>query len=189
MTPTGIYGWAKLMGELALGAYHRDYGMKSACCRYFTVYGPRGHENHAIMAMIARAFVRQDPFEVWGDGSQLRNWTHVSDIVAGTILAAEKLDDGRAINLGTTERISVAEAVAAVLDHTGYHPRLLFRPDMPTGPLNRVADNSLARRLLGWQPQISFRDGLSQTIEWYAANKDPMIVAAGLSSRLTERQP
>ena len=84
-----MYGWAKLMGELTLRAYYKDWGMKSASCRYFTVYGERGHENHAVIAMIARAFVRQDPFVVWGTGEAIRNWTHVSDIVSGTILAAE----------------------------------------------------------------------------------------------------
>src|SRR5207302_7082915 len=84
----GMYGWAKLMGEMTLKAYARDYGMKSASCRFFTVYGERGVENHAVIAMIARDFVGRDPFEVWGDGSQIRNWTYVGDIVQGLVLAA-----------------------------------------------------------------------------------------------------
>jgi nucleoside-diphosphate-sugar epimerase len=83
-----MYGWAKLMAELTLQAYHREHGIGTASCRYFTVYGPRGVENHAVIAMIARAFVGQNPFDVWGDGQQIRNWTHVDDIVSGTILAA-----------------------------------------------------------------------------------------------------
>lgn len=61
-----MYGWAKLMGKLTLRAYHMEYGLKSASCHYFTVYGPRGVENHAVIAMIARAFIGQNPFEVWG---------------------------------------------------------------------------------------------------------------------------
>ena len=65
-----MYGWAKLMAELTLQAYHREHKLSpTASCRYFTVYGPRGVENHAVIAMIARAFVREDPFEVWGDGN------------------------------------------------------------------------------------------------------------------------
>src|SRR5205814_787794 len=60
-----MYGWAKLMTEMTLKAYHKDYGMKSASCRFFTVYGERGVENHAVIAMIARAFIGQNPFEVW----------------------------------------------------------------------------------------------------------------------------
>ena len=85
-----MYGWAKLMAEMTLRAYYKDWGMKSACCRYFTVYGPRGVENHAVIAMIARAYIGQDPFVVWGTGEQIRNWTYVDDIVEGTIRAAEK---------------------------------------------------------------------------------------------------
>ena len=88
-----LYGWAKLMCELTLRAYHRDYGFKCASLRSFTAYGERCLENHAVIAMIARAFVKQDPFIVWGTGEQIRNWTYVSDIVEGTILAAEKIDD------------------------------------------------------------------------------------------------
>src|SRR5262245_37655358 len=57
-----LYGWAKLMGELTLQAYYEQYGVKSAICRYFTAYGPRCAENHAVMAMIARAFIRRNPF-------------------------------------------------------------------------------------------------------------------------------
>lgn len=96
-----MYGWAKLMGELTLEAYHREYGLKAASCRYFTVYGPRGVENHAVIAMIAKAFLGHDPIEIWGDGTQIRNWTYIDDIVKGTILAAEKIDDATAVNLGT----------------------------------------------------------------------------------------
>jgi nucleoside-diphosphate-sugar epimerase len=166
-----LYGWAKLMGELTLKAYHREYGLKTASCRYFTVYGPRAKENHAVIAMIAKAFVGQNPFEVWGDGNQIRNWTHVSDIVNGTILAAEKIDDGTAVNLGTMERIRVLDAVHMVLQYSGQDPQIVTLPDMPTGPLNRVADNSLAGTLLGWKPALLFRDGLKQTFDWYVKNK------------------
>ncbi len=183
-----MYGWAKLMGELTLKAYYEEWGMRSASCRYFTVYGARGHENHAIMAMIARSFVDQDPFEVWGNGEQIRNWTYVSDVVAGTILAAEKIDDGTAINLGTMERIRVIDAVWEVLRYSGKeHLRVELCPDMPTGPMNRVADNSLARRLLGWEPKVKFVDGLHTTIDWYYARKRKDEIVNLLGRKLTER--
>lgn len=182
-----LYGWAKLMAEMSLRAYYQETGMKSACCRYFTVYGDRGHENHAVIAMIARAFVRQDPFVVWGTGEQIRNWTHVSDIVSGTIRAAETIDDGTAVNLGTMERTRVIDAAREVLRYTGHDARLELHPEMPTGPLNRVADNSLARRLMDWEPQVKFIDGLHRTIDWYFSSKDRGLVASGLELRLTER--
>lgn len=186
-----MYGWAKLMAELTLRAYHREYGLKAASCRYFTVYGPRAKENHAVMAMIARAFVGQDPFEVWGTGDQVRNWTYVSDIVEGTILAAEKIDDGTAVNLGTTERIRVIDAVKMVLEYTGHKAEIRLRPDMPVGPLNRVADNTLAKELLGWEPKVPFREGLRRTIAWYYAHKDRdevrrIIASGGLIERRSD---
>jgi nucleoside-diphosphate-sugar epimerase len=182
-----MYGWAKLMGEMTLRAYHHDWGLKAASCRYFTVYGDRGHENHAVIAMIARAFVKQDPFVVWGNGEQIRNWTHVSDIVAGTVLAAEHIDDGAAVNLGTSERTRVIDAVHEVMRYTGHQARIELHPEMPTGPMNRVADNALARRRLGWEPRVKFIDGLHRTIDWYFATRNREAVARTLETRLTER--
>ena len=175
------------MAEMTLKSYYKDWGMKSVSCRYFTVYGERGHENHAVIAMIARAFLGQNPFVVWGTGEQVRNWTHVSDIVRGTILAAEKIDDGTAVNLGTMERTKVIDAVKGVLRYTGHKAAIEFHPEMPTGPLNRVADNSLTKKLLGWKPEVKFTDGLHRTIDWYFSTKDRRQLKEVLDQRLTER--
>lgn len=182
-----MYGWAKLMAEFTLQAYVREHGLKAASCRYFTVYGPRGVENHAVIAMIARSFVKQDPFEVWGDGTQIRNWTYIDDIADGTILSGEKIDDGTAVNLGTMERVRVIDAVNMVCEFAGYKPQIKLRRDMPTGPLNRVADNSLGKKILGWEPQVKFRDGLKRTLDWYFSTKDRKQVAKILGHQLTER--
>lgn len=183
-----MYGWAKLMAEMTLQSYCREWGMKAASCRYFTVYGERGKEDHAVIAMIARAFTKQDPFEVWGNGEQIRNWTYVKDIVEGTILCAEKIDDGTAVNLGTMERTRVIDAVHEVLRYTGHTAEIRLRPDMPTGPLNRVADNSLGKRLLGWEPSMPFIEGLHRTIDWYFGARDRGEVASTLAESLTERK-
>jgi UDP-glucose 4-epimerase len=182
-----MYGWAKLMAEMTLRAYYNDYGLRSACCRYFTVYGPRGVENHAVIAMIARAFVKQDPFVVWGTGEQIRNWTYIDDIVRGTILAAEYIDDGSAINLGTMERIKVIDAAKEVLRYMGHNAQIQPHPEMPTGPYNRVAENSLAKKLVGWEPEVKFMDGLHRTIDWYLSTKDEEQVSSTLEAMLTER--
>jgi nucleoside-diphosphate-sugar epimerase len=183
----GMYGWAKLMGEMSLRALCSEKGLEAVSCRYFTVYGPRGIENHAIMAMIARAFVEQDPFLVWGDGRQVRNWTYVTDIVRGTILAAERLTDGRAVNLGTSERISVAHAAAKIVDLAGRSPRIEFQPWMPTGPLNRVASFELARELLGWEPSVLFEEGVRRTFDWYCGTQAAEDVERRLPRLLVER--
>ena len=182
-----MYGWAKLMGEMTLTAFSQEYGLPTVSCRYFTVYGERAKEDHGLIAMIARAFIRQDPFEIWGTGEQIRNWTYVADIVAGTILAAERIDDGSAVNLGTRERIRVRDAVQEILAALDHHPTLRFRPDMPTGPLNRVADDTLAQQRLGWQPSVTFAEGLRRTIAWYAASHQAEDVRSRLTLALTER--
>jgi len=182
-----LYGWAKLMAELSLKAYHRDYGFKCASLRYFTVYGERCTDSHAVIAMIARAFIRQDPFVVWGTGEQIRNWTYVGDIVEGTIRAAECIKDGTALNLGTMERIRVLDAAEAVIRHFGYAPEIQTDPSKPTGPYNRVADNTLAKELLNWTPGKKFYQGLEQTINWYIENNRLESVLQGLERRLTER--
>ena len=182
-----MYGYAKLMAELTLQANYRQFGLRSASCRYFTVYGPRGVENHAVIAMIARAFIKEDPFVIWGDGQQVRNWTYVEDIVDGTILAAEKIDDGTAVNLGTMERIRVVDAATEILAYAGHKAQFHFRPDMPTGPLNRVSDNALARELIGWQPKVGFSEGVRRTIDWYFGTKKRDAVKRTLQKMLTER--
>jgi nucleoside-diphosphate-sugar epimerase len=182
-----MYGWAKLMAELTLQAYHREYKLGAASCRYFTVYGPRGVENHAVIAMIARAFVAQNPFEVWGDGTQIRNWTYVDDIVSGTLLAAEKIQDGTAVNLGTMERVRVIDAAKMVLEFSGQSAEIRLLPHMPTGPANRVADNKLAKKLLGWEPKTPFREGLRKTMDWYFTSKKKEQVRGVLEKMLTAR--
>lgn len=181
------YGWAKLMAEFTLQAYAKEHGLGAASCRYFTVYGPRGVENHAVIAMIARAFLKQNPFEVWGDGQQIRNWTYIDDIVEGTILAGEKINDGTPVNLGTMERIRVLDCAKLVCQMTGHQAEIKTRPDMPTGPLNRVAENSLAKKLLGWEPKVLFQDGLKRTIDWYYRTKDRGEVQRIFARMLTER--
>ncbi len=182
-----MYGWAKLMAELSLKAYHEEMGFKCASVRYFTAYGERCPANHAVIAMIGRAFLKQDPFIVWGTGEQIRNWTYVSDIVEGTILAAEHIEDGTAVNLGTMERTSVNQAARMILDRCKLDAEI--KPDItkPTGPYNRVADNSLARRLLGWEPKVSFAEGLDRSIRWYFESHDREAVSKVFEASLTER--
>jgi nucleoside-diphosphate-sugar epimerase len=182
-----LYGWAKLMGEKTLQAYCAEGRMKAASLRYFTAYGPRCPESHAVMAMIARAFIGQNPFQIWGTGEQIRNWTHVSDIVEGTIRAAERIDDGTAINVGTMERTRVIDCARKVLAYMNKEAEFAFDPSKPTGPYNRVADNKLCRELLGWTPEVTFADGLRATIDWYVETHDVSSVRNSLEHALTER--
>jgi nucleoside-diphosphate-sugar epimerase len=85
------------------------------------------------------------------------------------------------------ERITVRDCATMVCDITKHKAEIKTRPDMPTGPLNRVADNALAKKLLGWQPKVLFREGLKRTIDWYYGNKDRAEVQRIFGRMLTER--
>jgi nucleoside-diphosphate-sugar epimerase len=111
----------------------------------------------------------------------------VSDIVEGMILAAEKIVDGSSVNLGTTERITVKEAAEKACKCFDHHPKFKFLPDMPTGPLNRVADIKLAKDVLGWSPQVPFDEGLIRTAEWYLNGRNVEEVKAQLATKLMDR--
>lgn len=185
--PDGLYGMAKLTGELVLRAIAREHGLQAAACRYFTAYGPRCGESHAVIAMIARAFTGADPFEIWGTGEQVRSWIYVDDLVRMTLLAAERIDDGSAVNVATDEDHTVREAAQIVLAATGHRATITTLPQMPTGPAYRTADTSLARGLLGYVPQVRFADGVRRTAQWYYAAKDRASVAANLDRLLVER--
>lgn len=183
----GMYGWAKLMGELTLAANAQDHGFRSAVVRYFTVYGERCTESHAVIAMIARARAGEDPFVVWGTGEQIRNWTYVGDIVEGTLRASEYVDDATPVNLGTTERIRVLDAARMILEGVGHRAEIVCDPDRPTGPYNRVADHRRARTLLDWPEPLPFVEGLERTIDWYLREHDVDQARRSLASRQTER--
>src|SRR6266536_5791885 len=134
----GEYGWAKLMGELSLGAYRKQYGLKSVSCRLFTAYGERENETHAVIALIAKAFIKMDPYEMWGDGEQDRNFTYVGDIADGMIRAAERIEDASAINIGTVEHIKIIDSAKMIFAESGFTPKSLnFDLSKPVGVFSR----------------------------------------------------
>lgn len=182
------YGWAKLMGEMALRAYHRQFGMKTSSVRIFTAYGPRENETHAIIALIAKAFVQMNPYIIWGNGKQDRNFTYVQDIVDALIFVAEKIEDGTPINAGRDDRITISEAAELVFDIVGWRPkRIKYDLSKPVGVASRAADLTRARRILGMEPRVSYREGFKRTIEWYFANKTREDVKSNLDRLLMER--
>ncbi len=168
------YGWAKLMGEVQLIAFIKQYGLKGVSLRFVTAYGPRENETHAIIALIYKAFERMDPYVIWGSGEQERDFTYVSDIVDGTIMAAEKIDDGTPINLGTGKRYKIRDVAEKIFEIMGWRPkRIVYDTSKPIGVLSRALDISRAKRLLGWEPKVSLEEGLRRTIEWYVSTHKP----------------
>lgn len=182
----GAYGTEKLVGEAMLDAYIEKGYFKGCSTRSFTVYGPLMGESHAIAALIAKTMIKQTPFEIWGDGSQIRNWTYVDDNVNGAILAAEYLDKG-AINIGVEDRFNPRWAQLEIGNIMEWHPpEYNFDVSKPVGPVNRVSDSTKLKSL-GWKPEFTFREGLKKTIEWYLETHDVEEVRKDLERRLTER--
>ena len=182
------YGWAKLMGEMALKAYHKEYGMKTASVRIFTAYGPRENETHAIIALIAKALIKMDPYVIWGSGEQDRNFTYVQDIVDALMLASEKIEDGSAINAGRDDRITINQAAEMVFNIAGWRPKQIKHDlSKPQGVASRAADLTKARKVSGFTPKVSYKEGFEKTIEWYFSKKNPAEVKANLEKMLLER--
>ena len=162
------YGWSKLMGEMQMISFKKQYGLKGCPLRFVTAYGPRENETHAIIALIYKAAEKMDPYEIWGDGQQERDFTYVEDIVEGSILAAEKISDCRAINLGTGKRYKIIDIVEKICKILGWHPsKFKFNTSKPVGVMSRALDNSNAKKMIGWQPKFTLEEGLRRTIEWY----------------------
>jgi UDP-glucose 4-epimerase len=181
------YGWAKLMGEMALKAYHRQYGIKTSSVRIFTAYGPRENETHAIIALIAKAFIRMDPYVIWGTGKQDRNFTYVQDIVDFLIQAAEKIEDGASINAGRDDRITIDQAAEMVFDIVGWKPKKIIHDlSKPQGVTSRAADLTRAKKII-CEPKVSYREGFKKTIEWYFTHKNKEEVKSKLETLLMER--
>ena len=165
------YGWAKLMSEIQMKSFNKQYGLKGCPVRFVTAYGPREDTTHAIIALIYKAVEKMDPFEIWGNGNQERDFTYVEDIVSGSILAAEKISDMTPINLGTGIRYKMIDVVNMICEILQWTPKeFKFDTSKPTGALSRSLDNSLAKKLLGWEPKFSLKDGLVKTIQWFVEN-------------------
>ena len=183
-----VYGWAKLMGERSLQAYNEQYDIDTSAVRIFTAYGPRENETHAIIAFMAKAMARQDPFQIWGDGEQTRNFTYVKDITRALRLAAENITDGTPVNAGIRRYVTMNEAVEYIFEAMDWRPEeIQYLTDKPQGVRHRAADTTRAEERLGWEPQYSVSDGIEQTVQWYQSNRQPEYVRENLETLLHER--
>jgi UDP-glucose 4-epimerase len=183
-----VYGWAKLMGERSLQAFDKQYDIDTSIARIFTAYGPRENETHAIVALIAKAYAEQDPFHIWGDGEQTRNFTYVDDIVRALVLANEKIADGTPVNVGTNEYISINQVTETIFEYLDWYPdEIKHLDDKPVGVRHRAADTGRAKELLGWEPEYTLEEGLANTIDWYIDQHSKEEVTQNLETLLHER--
>jgi UDP-glucose 4-epimerase len=182
----GLYGRAKLATERRLLALHRTQGIDVIACRIFTAYGERENESHAVPALIAKAAARMDPFPIWGDGRQTRNFTYVADTVHGLAAAGAKLHGFEAVNVGTDRHHTVHDLADGIFRAIGWRPRDLdHQLDRPVGVRHRASDNANIRARLQWAPTVSLTDGLARTIRWYLERHPAP--PADLERRLLER--
>jgi nucleoside-diphosphate-sugar epimerase len=169
-TPLSPYAASKKAAEAMAYSYHKLYGMDVSILRYFTVFGPAGRPDMSIFKFIEKIACGV-PLEIYGDGTQSRDFTYVDDIARGTIAAMEKTQGYEIINLGGgNPPISLNRTIALVEDALG---KKAVRREMPfsKGDMNvTMADISKAGRLLAWTPQVAFADGLRHTVEWHQAN-------------------
>ncbi len=168
-----LYGFAKLMGEMQLFAFHQEHGFKSSVSRYLTVYGPGELDSsHAISALVEKALDEHAPYQVWGSGNQERGFTYVDDIVNGSILASEMVSDATPINLGWDKRYRIRDVAELILRVSGHVPtEIHYDLSKPEGPFSRALDIRRARSL-GWEPKVDLEEGMRHTIEWHSAMRD-----------------
>jgi len=172
--PCTVYGGSKLGGEAYTRAFHRTYGYPTVVVRPFNTYGPRSHHEGDSGEVIPKFLLRclaGKPMIVFGDGTQTRDFTYVSDSARGIILAATTgAAVGRTINLGSGSELTIND-LAKTVAHVAQRPDAVIQHDEPRpGDVLRLyADMSQARSLLGYDVRIPLEEGLRQLLSWYRA--------------------
>src|SRR6201994_3541643 len=163
--PRGVYDEAKRYAEALTMAYHRQQGVATAIGRIFNTYGSRmrPHDGRAIPTFLRQALANR-PITVFGDGSQTRSFCFVSDLIRGMI-ALPHSRYHNPVNVGNPNEFTLLELAKAVLEITGSGSQIVYEALPTDDPQVPQPDIPLAREILGWQPEISLREGLTRTIE------------------------
>jgi len=174
--PMDMYpGWAKRMAEMQIQAYRIQYGLENfAVVRPCNVYGPGDNfdPNNAMVipSLMYRIYHKEDPLVVWGDGSAVRDFAYSEDVAEGVILALYYGTEGRYVNLASGRGYSIKELVETLNSFIPFNYK--FDTTKSSGFPKRVMDISLARKMLGYNPQTSLLHGLKKTWEWYLDNQE-----------------
>jgi dTDP-glucose 4,6-dehydratase len=163
--PRGVYDEAKRYAEALTMAYHRQQGVDTAIVRIFNTYGPRmrPHDGRAIPTFLRQA-LQNRPLTVFGDGSQTRSFCYVSDLIRGIIALAES-GVHHPVNVGNPDEYTLLQLAETVIEVTGSHSEIIYEALPTDDPQVRQPDTSLAKELLGWEPKVALREGLSRTID------------------------
>lgn len=168
-SPLQPYAASKKAAEVMAHAYHYLHGIDVTVVRYFTVYGPAGRPD-MVMFRFCQWIREGRPVLLNGDGSQSRGFTYVDDIARGTIQALKPVGY-EIINLGGHEAITMNEMIAVLEEMLGKKAQVTHRPFHKADMLANLADVSKARRLLGWEPRVSLRQGMQNLVDWYLAER------------------
>jgi dTDP-glucose 4,6-dehydratase len=176
--PRGVYDEAKRYAEALTMAYHRQQGVDTSIVRIFNTYGARMRplDGRAIPTFLRQALGNR-PLTVFGDGNQTRSFCYVTDLIRGIIALAES-GHHHPVNVGNPDEYTLLELAQAVIEVTGSRSELVHEALPTDDPKQRQPDITLARELLGWEPEVSLRDGLRLTIEQSGVD-----VLTGQSSR------
>jgi dTDP-glucose 4,6-dehydratase len=165
--PRGVYDEAKRFAEAMTVAYHRYHGVDAKIVRIFNTYGPRMRVNdgRAVPAFMSQA-LRNEDVTIFGDGSQTRSFTYITDLVDGIIRLMQS-NVNEPVNIGNPHEMTIKEIAETIIQMTGSSSTLVYR-DLPTDdPKQRQPDITRARTLLGWEPKVHLAEGLSHTIDYF----------------------
>ncbi len=165
--PRGVYDEAKRFAEAMTMAYHRFHKVDTKIVRIFNTYGPRMRVNdgRAVPAFMSQA-LRNEDVTIFGDGSQTRSFTYITDLVDG-IIKLMLSDQNDPINIGNPREMTIKEIAETIIQMTGSKSRLVTRPLPTDDPKQRRPDITRARTLLQWEPKVQLEEGLVKTIEYF----------------------
>jgi dTDP-glucose 4,6-dehydratase len=163
--PRGVYDEAKRYAEALTMAYHRQQGVDTSIVRIFNTYGPRmrPHDGRAIPTFLRQA-LQDRPITVFGDGSQTRSFCYVADEIRGIIALAES-GYHDPVNVGNPNEFTLLELAKTVLEITGSRSDIVYEALPTDDPQVRQPDITVAKEILGWEPEVELREGLTRTIE------------------------
>jgi dTDP-glucose 4,6-dehydratase len=165
--PRGVYDEAKRFAEAMTMAYHRYHGLNTKIVRIFNTYGPRMRLNdgRAVPAFLSQA-LRNEDVTVFGDGTQTRSFTYISDLVDG-IIRLMLSNENDPINIGNPREMTIKEIATTIISMTGSSSKIVYKPLPTDDPKQRRPDITRARTLLGWQPKVGLEEGLSKTVDYF----------------------
>jgi dTDP-glucose 4,6-dehydratase len=170
--PRSVYDEAKRYAEALTFAYHRERGSDVGVARIFNTYGPRMRPDDGRMVpTFCRQALAGEPITVTGSGAQTRSLCYVDDTVAG-LIALARSDHAGPFNIGNSHELSVLHIAELIRDLAADESQIHFLPAVEDDPQRRCPDISAARDVLGWQPEVGYRDGLARTIEWFRRQAD-----------------